>query len=110
VSEHEEVSMVRFEYLKPKSKGEVIYANFRDYEMHAAKDVIPVEPLIVGTIGQDGPYGVKGIGEPGCVSTAPAIGVRIKDLRFTTEKIVRVLRKKEAVRHKPTPYVPGVVP
>jgi len=84
-------------------KGEVMNANFRDYKILSAKDVIPVEPVIVETIDQDGPYGAKGIGEPGCVPTAPAIanaifdaiGVRIKDLPITPEKIVKALRERE---------------
>ncbi|NIO05979.1 MAG: molybdopterin-dependent oxidoreductase [Proteobacteria bacterium] len=84
-------------------KGEVMNANFRDYKLLTAKDVIPVEPIIIETIDQDGPYGAKGIGEPGCVPTAPAIanaiydaiGVRIKDLPITPEKIVKALRQKQ---------------
>jgi xanthine dehydrogenase molybdenum-binding subunit len=50
-----------------------------------------------------GPFGAKGIGEPGCVPTAPAIanaiydaiGVRIKDLPITPEKIVAALKQKK---------------
>jgi CO/xanthine dehydrogenase Mo-binding subunit len=84
-------------------KGEVMNPNFRDYKMLTAKDVIPVEPVIVETMDPDGPYGAKGIGEPGCVPSAPAIanaiydaiGVRIKDLPITPEKIVAALKEKE---------------
>jgi xanthine dehydrogenase molybdenum-binding subunit len=84
-------------------KGEVMNANFRDYKLLTAKDVIPVEPIIIETIDQDGPFGAKGIGEPGCVPTAPAIanaiydaiGVRIKDLPITPEKIVRAVREEK---------------
>ena len=60
-------------------KGEVMNANFRDYKMLTAKDVIPVEPVIIETIDPDGPYGAKGIGEPGCVPTAPALANAIFD-------------------------------
>ncbi|MDD5206525.1 MAG: xanthine dehydrogenase family protein molybdopterin-binding subunit [Desulfobacterales bacterium] len=82
-------------------KGEVMNANFRDYKMLTAKDVIPMEPVIVETMDQDGPYGAKGIGEPGLVPTAPAIanaiydaiGVRIKDLPITPERILKELKK-----------------
>jgi len=78
-------------------------ANFRDYKMLTAKDKIPVEPVIVETMDQDGPYGAKGIGEPGCVPSAPAIanaiydaiGVRIKDLPITPEKILTALKEKK---------------
>jgi xanthine dehydrogenase molybdenum-binding subunit len=61
--------------------------------------------VIVETDEQDGPYGAKGIGEPGLVPTAPAIanaiydavGVRIRDLPITAEKVLAGLKaqKKE---------------
>jgi CO/xanthine dehydrogenase Mo-binding subunit len=80
----------------------VMNANFRDYKLLTAKDVIPIEPVIVETIDQDGPYGAKGIGEPGLVPTAPAIanaiydaiGVRIKDLPMTPERILKAIKEK----------------
>jgi xanthine dehydrogenase molybdenum-binding subunit len=65
--------------------------------------VIPVEPIIVETVDKDGPFGAKGIGEPGCVPSAPAIanaiydaiGIRINNLPITPEKILKALREKE---------------
>ncbi len=83
-------------------KGEVMNPNFRDYKILTAKDVVPVEPVIIETIDKDGPFGAKGIGEPGCVPTAPAIanaiydaiGVRINDLPITPEKILAALKQK----------------
>jgi xanthine dehydrogenase molybdenum-binding subunit len=85
-------------------RGEIMNPNFRDYKILTAKDVIPVKPIIVETDEKDGPFGAKGIGEPGCVPSAPAIanaiydaiGVRIKDLPITPEKIIKALREKEA--------------
>ncbi|MBW2123731.1 MAG: molybdopterin-dependent oxidoreductase, partial [Deltaproteobacteria bacterium] len=84
-------------------KGRVMNPNFRDYKILTAKDVIPVEPVIVESVDPEGPYGAKGIGEPGCVPSAPAIanaiydaiGVRVKDLPITPEKILRALMEKE---------------
>jgi CO/xanthine dehydrogenase Mo-binding subunit len=84
-------------------KGEVMNPNFRDYKLLTAKDVIPIEPVIVETIDADGPYGAKGIGEPGLVPTAPAIanaiydaiGVRIRDLPMTPERILKAIKEKE---------------
>jgi CO/xanthine dehydrogenase Mo-binding subunit len=83
--------------------GRVMNANFRDYKMLTAKDVIPVEPIIIEEPDGNGPFGAKGIGEPGLVPTAPAlanavydaIGVRITDLPITPEKILSALRKKD---------------
>jgi CO/xanthine dehydrogenase Mo-binding subunit len=84
-------------------KGEVMNPSFRDYKLLTAKDVIPIEPVIVETMDADGPYGAKGIGEPGLVPTAPAIanaiydaiGVRIKDLPMTPERILKAIKEKE---------------
>jgi CO/xanthine dehydrogenase Mo-binding subunit len=71
--------------------------------MLTAMDVIPIEPVIVEPGDPDGPYGAKGVGEPGLVPTAPAIanavydaiGVRIRDLPITPEKILTALKEKK---------------
>jgi xanthine dehydrogenase molybdenum-binding subunit len=84
-------------------KGEVMNPNFRDYKMLTAKDRVPIKAIVVETDDPAGPFGAKGIGEPGCVPTAPAIanavfdavGVRIKDLPITPEKIVAALKQKK---------------
>jgi xanthine dehydrogenase molybdenum-binding subunit len=84
-------------------KGENMNPNFRDYKILTAKDCVPIEAPVLETYDEDGPYGAKGIGEPGCVPTAPAIanaiynavGVRIKDLPITPEKVLAALREKE---------------
>ena len=69
--------------------------NFRDYKILTAKDDDPGGSGRRGTGDADGPYGAKGIGEPGLVPTAPAIanaiydaiGVRISELPITPERI-----------------------
>jgi xanthine dehydrogenase molybdenum-binding subunit len=84
-------------------KGYLKNGNFLDYKVPTVKDVPPVQAVIVETDEQDGPFGAKGIGEPGLVPTAPAIanaiydavGVRIKDLPITPEKILKALKEKE---------------
>jgi len=83
--------------------GRVMNPNFRDYKMLTAKDVIPITPVVIEPVDKDGPYGAKGIGEPGLVPTAPAIanaiydaiGVRITDLPITPEKILTALNDKQ---------------
>jgi len=82
--------------------GRVMNPNFLDYKMLTAKDVVPVEPIVIEPGDEDGPFGAKGIGEPGLVPTAPAIanaiydaiGVRIKSLPITPEKILEALKEK----------------
>jgi xanthine dehydrogenase molybdenum-binding subunit len=84
-------------------KGEVMNPSFRDYKLLTAKDVVPIEAVIVETDDAAGPFGAKGIGEPGCVPTAPAIanavydavGVRIRDLPMTPERVLAALKRKE---------------
>jgi xanthine dehydrogenase molybdenum-binding subunit len=86
-------------------KGRNMNPDFRDYKILTAKDAIPLKPVVIETVDEDGPYGAKGIGEPGCVPTAPAIanaiydavGVRIKDLPITPERVLAALQKKKGV-------------
>jgi CO/xanthine dehydrogenase Mo-binding subunit len=82
--------------------GKVMNPNFLDYKMLTAKDVPNIETIVVETNDPFGPFGAKGIGEPGLVPTAPAIanaiydavGVRIRDLPITPEKILAAMKEK----------------
>jgi xanthine dehydrogenase molybdenum-binding subunit len=86
-------------------KGQNMNPNFRDYKILTAKDVVPIEAPVLETYDEDGPFGAKGIGEPGCVPTAPAIanaiynaiGVRIKDLPITPERVLAAIREKKGL-------------
>ena len=83
-------------------RGEMKNPNFLDYKILTAKDVPPMESVLIEPWEQYGPFGAKGIGEPGCVPSAPAIanaiydaiGVRIKDLPITPEKVLKALKEK----------------
>jgi len=63
----------------------------------------PIHVEFIETNDQEGPFGAKGVGEPGLVPTAPAIanaiydavGVRIKTLPITPEKLLAALREKQ---------------
>jgi xanthine dehydrogenase molybdenum-binding subunit len=46
-------------------KGENMNPNFRDYKILTAKDVVPIQAPVLETYDKDGPFGAKGIGEPG---------------------------------------------
>jgi xanthine dehydrogenase molybdenum-binding subunit len=82
--------------------GEIVNPNFHDYKMLTIKDISKITPLLIETIDPNGPFGAKGIGECAMVPTAPAIvnaiydavGVRIKDLPATSEKIFMGLKEK----------------
>ncbi len=86
-------------------KGKIMNANFRDYKVLTAKDAIDIKTPVIETIDKHGPFGAKGIGEPGCVPTAPAIanaiydavGVRITDLPITPERVLAALKAKKGL-------------
>ncbi|MBI4481287.1 MAG: xanthine dehydrogenase family protein molybdopterin-binding subunit [Acidobacteria bacterium] len=81
--------------------GQLINPNFIDYVLPSLLDVPEViESLMVEVPHPEGPFGAKGIGETGLIPVAPAIanaiydavGVRIKDLPITPEKIFMALQ------------------
>lgn len=82
--------------------GEIVNPNFHDYKMLTIKDVPPISSHLIETVDPNGPFGAKGIGECAMVPTAPAIvnaiydavGIRIKELPATTEKIYQGLKAK----------------
>jgi xanthine dehydrogenase molybdenum-binding subunit len=85
-------------------KGRNLNPNFLDYKIFTALDVdFPIHVECIETKDKEGPFGAKGVGEPGLVPTAPAIanavydaiGVRIKDLPITPEKILTALKNKQ---------------
>jgi xanthine dehydrogenase molybdenum-binding subunit len=85
-------------------KGRNLNPNFLDYKIFSAPDVdFPIHVECIETNDKEGPFGAKGVGEPGLVPTAPAIanavydaiGVRIKDLPITPEKILAALKEKK---------------
>ena len=86
------------EYL-PVQDGRVEIANFGEYKIPTAKDIPPLETVLVASNDGVGPYSVKGIGENPITPVAPAIanaiedavGVRIKDLPITAEKVYAAL-------------------
>ena len=63
----------------------------------------PMETILVETNDPEGPFGAKGMGEASLLPTSAAIanaiedaiGVRIKELPITPEKIIKALQEKE---------------
>lgn len=84
-------------------KGKVINDGFLDYKIPTIADVPEIEAILVETGDPHGPFGAKGIGEPGLVPTAPAIanaiynaiGIRLRDLPMTPEKVLRAIKRME---------------
>jgi xanthine dehydrogenase molybdenum-binding subunit len=84
-------------------KGKLLNGNFLDYKILTFPDMPNIDSVIVETIDEKGPFGAKGIGEPPLVGSAPAIanavwdavGVRIRNLPITPEKIIAALEEKK---------------
>ncbi len=70
----------------------------------AVRDIPPLRTVLLEAEGGVGPYQIKGIGESPIGPVAPAIanaiedaiGVRIRDLPITAEKVYRALKAKGA--------------
>ncbi|MBI4186124.1 MAG: xanthine dehydrogenase family protein molybdopterin-binding subunit [Chloroflexi bacterium] len=83
--------------------GRILNPSFVDYKMATALDTPQIVPLIVEELDPTGPYGAKGAGEAPIVPVAPAIanaiynavGVRIKELPITGEKIFMAMKKSQ---------------
>jgi len=81
-------------------RGRILNPGFTDYKIPTAGEFdFPVELVFVETNDPAGPFGAKGVGEPGLVPTAPAIGnaifdaigVRLKDLPMTPERVLAAI-------------------
>jgi len=79
--------------------GRIENGNLADYKVATIMDTPEIVPIIVESVHAEAPYGAKGVGEPAAAATAPAIGnalydaigVRIRDLPITPEKVLSAL-------------------
>jgi putative selenate reductase molybdopterin-binding subunit len=89
------------------SSGRMANAGFWDYKVFTAKDAPEIRTILVDSAEPSGPFGAKSVGEVAINGPAPAIanavfdavGVRIRDLPITPEKVWRGL---QAVPQHPT--------
>jgi CO/xanthine dehydrogenase Mo-binding subunit len=83
-------------------EGKVATVNLGDYKIPTIKDIPELQTVVLESASGPGPYNAKGIGENPSGPVAPAIanavadavGVRIKDLPITAEKVYRVLAER----------------
>jgi xanthine dehydrogenase molybdenum-binding subunit len=88
-------------------EGRILNDSFRDYRILRACDVGELVPIIVESNEPTGPFGAKGVGEGTMVGVAPAvanaiydaIGVRMKELCITPEKILEALDRAGAAKN-----------
>ena len=84
-------------------EGRVTSVSFGDYKIPNVQDIPALHTVILASESGPGPYHAKGIGENPIGPVAPAIanavadaiGVRIKDLPITAEKVYRALVETE---------------
>jgi CO/xanthine dehydrogenase Mo-binding subunit len=85
-------------------EGKPINPNFSDYRIPSMRDMPPLQHAFADSYEPTGPFGAKGLGELNMDPTAAvisnaifdAVGVRIKTLPITPEKILRALQQKRA--------------
>ncbi|MEE8077078.1 MAG: xanthine dehydrogenase family protein molybdopterin-binding subunit [Candidatus Binatia bacterium] len=90
-------------------EGQLLNGSLLDYQIASMKDLPETfEPIVVEEPHESGPFGAKGVGETGTLTVSAAIanavedaiGVRIRDLPITPEKILRGLTEKGQVAPK----------
>lgn len=98
------LSTVLYEDMRYDEKGKLLNPNFTDYKIPTAKDVPDeIVPIIIEVPQPDGPYGARGVGEHTMIPAAPmianavedALGIRIKSMPITKEKVALETLKKE---------------
>lgn len=85
-------------------EGKTLTPSFNKFLIPTSMDVPEVIPCIVEDLEPKGPFGAKGVGEGAIIPTAAAIvnaiydaiGVRIKSLPVTPEKILEALGQKQS--------------
>jgi CO/xanthine dehydrogenase Mo-binding subunit len=96
------LGMAMFEDVIYSAKGKLISSDMLNYKIPTRLDIKNLTTVFVDSYEESGPFGAKSVGEIG-IDTPPAalanavynaLGVRIKDLPITPEKIYEELRKK----------------
>ena len=85
-------------------EGKPVNPNFSDYRIPSMRDMPPLQHAFAESYEPTGPFGAKGLGELNMDPTAAvisnaifdAVGVRIRTLPITPEKILRALQEKRA--------------
>jgi len=105
------VGMALQEEMLFKDDGSQVNPNLTNYIMPTSLDMPEIEVDIVDNYDPTGPFGAKGVGEPTAVPTSGAIanaifdavGVRIKSLPMTAEKVLMAIMAKRDGEQKVLP-------
>jgi CO/xanthine dehydrogenase Mo-binding subunit len=98
------ISYALWEEYRYDKDGRMTNPRFWDYKISTARDTPEIQTILVHTEEPSGPFGAKSIGEVAINGPAPAIanavydavGVRIRDLPITPEKVWRALQNTAA--------------
>lgn len=88
-------------YVNPET-GVLESDNYNSYTLPLSLDLPDMEVVVLDEPVPSGPFGAKGVGMCGVMGIAPAIanavydavGVRVKDMPLTPEKILKALQGK----------------
>jgi len=92
-----------YEELVIDGDGKSRNSSFLDYHLVTSLDLPEMIPIVVEHAEPEGPYGAKGLGEPGLAPTpaaignavARALGVRIYDLPLTPERVYWAIKQRK---------------
>ena len=96
------------ENLQFDKKGRPANGNFANYRLPRSIGTPPMESILIETNDPEGPFGAKGMGEASLLPTSAAIanaiydavGIRLKELPFTPDKVIKALKEKEQLQEK----------
>jgi xanthine dehydrogenase YagR molybdenum-binding subunit len=92
------------ERIMDNTTGNVANPNLRDYKIATSRDIPEIIPLVVDMVDpRINNLGAKGLGEPprippaGAIANAVynAIGVHIREIPMTPDKVLQALKRKE---------------
>ena len=95
------LGMAHFEDVVYTSKGKLVSSDLLNYKIPTRLDIKKLTTVFVDSYEESGPFGAKSVGEIG-IDTPPAalanavnnaLGVRIKSLPITSEKIFKEIRR-----------------
>jgi putative selenate reductase molybdopterin-binding subunit len=97
------LSYALWEEYRYDDNGRMTNPRFWDYKIYTARDIPEMQTILVASEEPTGPFGAKSVGEVAINGPAPAVanavydavGVRIRDLPITPEKVWRALREQD---------------
>ena len=95
------IGQALIEEMKFDDKGKCLTTDFLDYKIYSAMDTPRIDSVLLDHPDPYGPFGAKSVSEMPTNGPAPvignaifnAIGVRLRDLPYSPEKVLKALGK-----------------